>query len=94
MRAPAPTSATPDAVRPKKTGKLSYKDQRELEGMEAAIEAAEREKADVEAALARPESYTQPGRMQELASALEAATAKVAQLYARWQALEAMASGR
>ncbi|HEY8208066.1 MAG TPA: ABC-F family ATP-binding cassette domain-containing protein [Myxococcaceae bacterium] len=88
----APAAAEP--ARPRKPGKLSYKDQRELDGMEAAIEAAEREKAEVEAALARPESYTQPERMQELAAALEAATAKVAQLYARWEALEALASGR
>jgi ATP-binding cassette subfamily F protein uup len=62
--------------------------------MEAAIESAEREKAELEAALARPESYTQPGRMQELASALEAATAKVARLYERWEALEALANAR
>ncbi|HYV46601.1 MAG TPA: ABC-F family ATP-binding cassette domain-containing protein [Myxococcaceae bacterium] len=91
--AAAVTAPAPEPVRPRKPGKLSYKDQRELEGMEAAIEAAEREKVELEAALARPESYTQPVKMRELAASLEAATAKVAHLYARWEALEALAGG-
>ncbi|HVE83396.1 MAG TPA: ABC-F family ATP-binding cassette domain-containing protein [Myxococcales bacterium] len=98
--APAPAAAAaapapaPEPARARKPGKLSYKDQRELDGMEAAIEAAEREKAELEAALARPESYTQPERMAALAAALEATTARVARLYERWQALEEMAGGR
>lgn len=89
-RQPAEAPLAPEPARPKKPGKLSYKDQRELQGIEAAIEAAEREKAELEAALARPESYTQPEKMRELAAALEGATARVAQLYARWEALEAL----
>jgi len=93
-RAPAAAAAAPapppDPARARKPGKLSYKDQRELDGMEAAIEAAEREKAELEAALASPEAYTRPEKMRELAGALEAAAAKVAQLYARWEALEAL----
>jgi len=89
--APPQEAPAPEAARARKPGKLSYKDQRELEGMEAAIEAAEREKAELEAALALPESYTQPEKMHALAAALEAATARVTQLYARWEELEAVA---
>ena len=88
-KAPPPA---PEPTRARKPGKLSYKDQRELEGMEAAIEAAEREKVELEASLALPESYTQPEKMQALAAALEAATAKVAQLYTRWEELETMSA--
>ena len=76
----------PKARRP---GKLSFKEQRELEGMEAAILAAEEKKAALEATLADPETYRRPG-VAALRAELDAATAEVERLYARWQELEAL----
>jgi ATP-binding cassette subfamily F protein uup len=68
---------------------LSYLEQRELEGMEAAIEQAERTQRELEAALADPAVATRAERLQELSAQLERASAEVNRLYARWQALEA-----
>jgi ATP-binding cassette subfamily F protein uup len=71
-----------------RSAKRSYKEQRELEGMEGAIESAERNKSQLEAALADPAVSTQASRLQELSAELEKATAEVERLYARWQELE------
>ncbi|MBX7097149.1 MAG: ABC-F family ATP-binding cassette domain-containing protein [Myxococcaceae bacterium] len=84
--APAPKAAAP-APAPKKNTRLSYKDQRELDGMEAAIEAAEAKKAALEAELEQPGVATQASKVAELSAALEKATAEVDRLYARWQEL-------
>jgi ATP-binding cassette subfamily F protein uup len=89
--APAPPVASPAPAR--KPGKLSYKDQRELDGMEAAIEAAEAHKATLEAALADPAVFSDAPRLQSLTAELEAATAAVDRLYARWQALQDLVPG-
>jgi ABC transport system ATP-binding/permease protein len=78
---------------PRKPGKLSFKDQRELEGMEAAILAAEERKATAEAALADPETYRKDGAgVARLRAELETASADVERLYARWQELEGLRS--
>jgi ATP-binding cassette subfamily F protein uup len=68
--------------------RLSFKEQRELEGMEAAIEAAERAHAAAEARVADPATAADHQRMAEACRQLEAAQAAVAGLYARWQELE------
>ncbi len=81
---PPPEAAPPAA---KKPGKLSYKDQRELEGIETAIEKAEAKKAALEAELQKPEVFTNATESARLSKALEAATAEVDRLYARWQEL-------
>ena len=52
------------------------------------IEAAETAKAAAEAALADPSVYADAGRVPALSAALEAATAEVDRLYARWQELQ------
>ncbi|HVG59134.1 MAG TPA: ABC-F family ATP-binding cassette domain-containing protein [Hyalangium sp.] len=89
---PAPPS--PEAQKPaRKPGKLSYKEQRELDGMEAAIEAAESRKAELEAKLADPAVYSSATKVPELQRELEAATAEVDRLYARWQELQSLVSG-
>jgi ATP-binding cassette subfamily F protein uup len=82
-------SAEPSgAPRPRRLG---FKAQRELEGMEAAILAAEARRGLAEAALADPATYLQGGAaLAGLRAELEAAGAEVEQLYARWQELEAM----
>ncbi|MCE9666598.1 ABC-F family ATP-binding cassette domain-containing protein [Myxococcus stipitatus] len=84
--APAPKAA-------RKPGKLSYKDQRELDGMEAAIEAAETRKAELEAQLADPTVYSKSTRVAEVQKDLETTTAEVDRLYARWQELQDLAAG-
>ncbi|MFA7004229.1 MAG: ATP-binding cassette domain-containing protein, partial [Verrucomicrobiia bacterium] len=84
-----PESPAPKADRPRK---LSFKEQREFAGMEAAIHAAEARAAELETALNDPNFYTTrakeaPGLIAEL----EAAKAEVARLYARWEELERIA---
>ena len=88
--APAPAKA-PAAERPRK---LSWKEQREMEGMEAAIEAAEARRAELEAHLADPALYARPADEIARATAdFEAATREVDALYARWAELEEIAAG-
>ncbi|HSP78750.1 MAG TPA: ABC-F family ATP-binding cassette domain-containing protein, partial [Myxococcaceae bacterium] len=94
--APAPKKAEPSPAEPRparKPGKLSYKDQRELDGMEAAIEAAEARKTELEARLVDPSVYSDGVKAAEVQRELEAASAEVDRLYARWQELQDLATG-
>jgi ATP-binding cassette subfamily F protein uup len=90
--ASAPGRAAPAAApRARKPGKLGFKEQRELEGMEAAILGAEERKAALEAALGDPSTYQKDGAaVAGLRAELERVTAEVERLYARWQELEGM----
>jgi ATP-binding cassette subfamily F protein uup len=97
---PAPAAAkkaeTTPAAEPKqarKPGKLSYKEQRELDGMEAAIEAAETRKAELEAQLVDPSVYSSGSKAAEVQKELDAKTAEVERLYSRWQELQNLAAG-
>jgi ABC transport system ATP-binding/permease protein len=97
-RSPAPARsagpAAPAAERPRRPGRLGFKEQRELEGMEAAILAAEERKGALEAALADPATYQREGAaVAGLRQELEQVTAEVERLYARWQELEALRGG-
>ncbi len=94
-RAPrASPAAEPAAPRPRRPGKLSFKEQRELEGMEAAILAAEGRKGALEAALGDPATYQKDGAaVAGMRAELEVVTAEVERLYGRWQELEAIAAG-
>ena len=70
--------------------KLSFKETRELEGMEAQIHALEAEVTRIEGLFADPEFFRKPAaQIHELTAALDAAKEKVPQLYARWEELEA-----
>ncbi len=81
--------------RPRKPGKLSFKEQRELEGMEAAILAAEERKVSIEQALSDPATYQRSGAsVAALRSELDDTAAEVERLYSRWQELEALRSER
>ncbi len=93
--APAPKKEEPAAAaKPaRKPGKLSYKEQRELDGMEAAIEAAETRKAELEAQLADPAVYSNGPKVAEVQKDLEATATEVDRLYARWQELQDLAAG-
>jgi ATP-binding cassette subfamily F protein uup len=62
--------------------------------MEAAILAAEERKSALEAALGDPATYQKDGAaVAGMRTDLEAATADVERLYARWQELEAIRGG-
>jgi ATP-binding cassette subfamily F protein uup len=78
----------------RKPGKLSFNEQRELDAIEPAIVVAEERKAALEAALADPETYRKDGAgVSKLRTDLDAASAEVERLYARWQELEALRAG-
>ena len=71
--------------------KLSFKEQRELEGMEAAILQAESRVHELEATLNDPAFYaSQASEAPRLIAALETARAEATRLYARWQELDAI----
>jgi len=84
---PAPPAPAPAPVEQARPRRLGYQAQRELDGMEAAIEAAERQREAAEAELLRPEVYSDGRRAVEAQAALAAATAEVDRLYARWAEL-------
>jgi ATP-binding cassette subfamily F protein uup len=83
---PAAAPKPADAAGPRR--RLSFKEQRELEGMEAAIEAAEKAHAAAEARVADPSVASDHQKMAAACGALETAQHAVATLYARWQELE------
>ncbi len=82
----APAGMNP-AARPKPR-KLNWHEQRELEGMESAIVAAEEAVAGRQAEVERAASAGHAA-LAEACRALEEAQKAVEQLYARWQELEA-----
>jgi ATP-binding cassette subfamily F protein uup len=84
----AEPAAAPKAARVRK---LSFKEQRELDGMEVAIHAAEARAAEIEATLNDPNFYATRGReASQLINELDHTKAEVTRLYARWQELEAI----
>ncbi len=90
-RTAAASPVVASAVAAAKTKKLKWKEERELEGMDEAILAAEEEYADLEARLADPKFYAEHGHeWRQFEAELEAKRHRVANLYARWQELEAL----
>ena len=85
----APTrKASAKSAKPRK---LSFKEQRELEGMEARIHAEEAEVARIEGLFADPEFFRKHAtQVNQLTTELDAAKANVTGLYARWEELEAI----
>ena len=84
-----------DEVKSRRVRKLTYKEERELEGMEASILAAEEEASAMEAQLADPgfqrEHFLE---LDSLSAALEIKRLAIASLYSRWEELEAIRMGR
>jgi ATP-binding cassette subfamily F protein uup len=77
-----------------KVRKLSYKETKELESMEAIILKAEDDVARLEGIFADPEVYTkQAAKVSALEAELTAARHAVAKLYKRWEELEAIRKG-
>jgi ATP-binding cassette subfamily F protein uup len=81
--------ASAGAAQPKaKARKLSWKEERELEGMEATILTAEEALADFESKLNDPDFHLHSAhQVSETASGMEAQRVRIEQLYARWEAL-------
>jgi ATP-binding cassette subfamily F protein uup len=87
----AGTAAGKAPSKPARPPKFSFKDARELEGLEPAIAAAEGEIARIEGLFASPEFHrTHATRTNELLAELQAAKEKLAKLYARWEELETL----
>lgn len=82
-RGSGPSGAKPAAKR------LSYKEQREWDGMEAAIFAAEADLEQRRRAAEDPAIATEAALLHERFAALAAAQTEVERLYARWAELEA-----
>jgi ATP-binding cassette subfamily F protein uup len=95
----APVAATepstrPEPARPSRSRKMSYKDQRELEGMEAVILAAESRVVELEALLNDPAFYaTRASEATSMVNELDRVRAEVTRLYARWEELDRMSRG-
>jgi ATP-binding cassette subfamily F protein uup len=89
--AAAVSRAAGTAFAPAKPAKLSFKQARELESIEPQILSAEEVVARIERLFASPDFHrTHATRTNELLAELAAAKAKAAQLYARWEELEAL----
>jgi ATP-binding cassette subfamily F protein uup len=88
-RLPDRTNATnATKARPRK---LSFKEARELAGIEAQIQAAEAEVARIEGLFADPEFFRKQGaQVNQLTLELDATKETIAKLYARWEELEAI----
>ncbi len=83
-----PTAVKKAAPPTPKAKKLTWNEQREYDGIEAAILAAEEKAATCEAAI--QEAATKGhAALSEACAALDAAKAEVERLYVRWQELEA-----
>ncbi|MEN6466827.1 MAG: ATP-binding cassette domain-containing protein, partial [Syntrophaceae bacterium] len=78
---------------PKEKSKLSFKEARELAALPQAIEALEKEKAEIIAALSSPEFYagSDPARVAAVNARLEALEKELDEAYKRWEELEDLA---
>ena len=91
VRAKPTATANPKAAAPAKPRKLTFKEARELEGMEASILAAEAEITRIEGLFASPTFHrTHATQTEQLVADLAAAKAQLTQLFARWEELEAI----
>ncbi len=84
----ASAGITDPGYRKTKPRKLKWKEERELEGMESAILAAENEVTRIETLFAEPNFYVvHAAELTNFEAELRAARDKVARLYARWAEL-------
>ena len=75
------------------TVKLSYKEQREFDGLEAAIASAEKRLEEAQKQMERPDFVSSADKLSKACLAAEASKAEVDRLYARWAELEDKQSG-
>jgi ATP-binding cassette subfamily F protein uup len=78
---------------PTKSKGLSYKEKKELETMESDIHTAEELVAELQKRVEDPAVVSNHVKLAEACKVLEEAQARVNQLYARWEELEAKQSG-
>ena len=84
----ARVTSTPKSAKPRK---LSFKEARELEGMEAQIHAVEAEVARIEGLFIQPDFHRKHAtQVNQLTAELEAAKENITKLYARWEELDAI----
>ncbi|MCP3175586.1 ABC-F family ATP-binding cassette domain-containing protein [Desulfuromonas sp. KJ2020] len=89
-----PLKAKEAEVRVRKRAGLSYKEQRELEAVEAEIAEREAEMAELEAMLSDPARLGgDSGRLEETARQFAAAESRLEELMARWEELEVKKAG-
>jgi len=82
-------SATITELKPRKTKKLSYKDQRDLDNLPAEVEALSMKISDMEAALSDPDLYQKnPTRFNELSKEIEVLGETLEEKEMRWLELE------
>lgn len=88
-KAPSSTSESSKANARPATNKLSWKEQRELEGLPSQIAALETEQTALTGRLADPELHTrQPAEATQVASRLAAIESELIALLERWESLE------
>lgn len=87
------TAAAP-AEKNKAKIKLSYKEQRDFDGMEAAIQEAEERLAKLTAEMNLPGLQSDFPKLQELSRKIETQQAEVDRLYAHWQELSDKLAGK
>lgn len=92
-REAAPAASTPASASRGKATKLSYKEQRELDGMEERIHLAEAQLGEVEQQLNDAAVVADGARVQQLLVTQEKLQAEIEQLYARWAELEEKQAG-
>jgi ABC transport system ATP-binding/permease protein len=86
---PADDAGPQNDAGPQKPRKLSYKDQRELDALPAAIEQLEAEQASLQAALGDPALFqNEPNRAREAAERWRRVAEELQAAYARWELLE------
>ncbi|HLL48151.1 MAG TPA: ATP-binding cassette domain-containing protein, partial [Longimicrobiaceae bacterium] len=91
-RKPAAQNGRPEKKEPGR--KLSYREQKELGGMEEAILEAEARKEELGARLADPALYSEPAdEVARATAAFREASERVDALYARWAELEELRTG-
>lgn len=87
-------SAKPEKIPKARPLRLSFKESRELDGMEEMIVGVEENIAKIEALFADPEFHRKNGqRTTALSEELGSLKRRLAELYERWEALEAIRSG-
>ena len=88
---PAKAKAKPVTANTAKPRKLTWKEKKELEGMEEAILGAEEEVSRIEGLFSDPEFHSKHGnKTSELTLKMDQAKNKATELYTRWEELEAI----
>ena len=88
-----PGPAPVEKERAQKPGKLSYKDQRELDALPAIIEGLEDEQSQLQEAVSDAAFYQQPAEeISTTLARLESIASELVEGYARWEELEAQSN--